>query len=155
MRYTKKPVTVEAVQFIGLTDFGDPQFDTAPTGGAVPEWLMEAVAGPEGSVGSIWVRTTDDGIARRLRIGVEGGDDGVADGNWIIRGEDGDISQCDPDIFAALYDPADALAAPKLEALDTSGRQAIAAAMDRAGEVTDAKPANREPKPFVIGEGFI
>jgi hypothetical protein len=43
---------------------------------------------------------------------------------------------------------------PKLEALDTSGRQAVAAAMDRAGEVPDPVFATREPRSYVIGEGF-
>lgn len=255
MRYTKKPVTVEAVQFMGLTDFGDPQFDTTPSSGEVPEWLMEAVAGPEGSEGSMWTAPGQAFIGegeppKELFIGTKEGQHIASPGDWIIQGIKGEIYPCKPDIFAATYDvatddpgpawkegdtlsapkdetPGDMLArlgvdgqawarefvdmftgksigddpashgvdimtawfanaimagydrgreqgwkedapyghervdpatgsedCPKLEALDTSGRQAVAAAMDRAGEVLDPVFATREPRSYVIGEGF-
>lgn len=154
MRYTKKPVTVEAVQFMGLTDLGDPQFDTTPTGGEIPEWLMEAVAGPEGSVGSVWTQGITNGsdTHRWLTIGAMEGQRIASPGDWIIQGIKGEIYPCKPDIFAEIYDVA--TDDPKLEALDTSGRQAIAAAMDRAGEVPNPVFATREPRSYVIGEGF-
>ena len=248
MRYTKKPVTIEAVRFIGLTDFGDPQFDVAD---GMPDWLMEAMAAPEGEPGSAFVgRNYAIEPINRFIITTLEGSHVASPGDWIIQGIKGEIYPCKPDIFAATYDvatddpgpawkegdtlsapkdetPGDMLArlgvdgqawarefvdmftgksigddpashgvdimtawfanaimagydrgreqgwkedapyghervdpatgsedCPKLEALDTSGRQAVAAAMDRAGEVSDPVFAIREPRSYVIGEGF-
>lgn len=231
MRYTKKPVTIEAVRFIGLTDFGDPQFDVAD---GMPDWLMEAMSGPEGDVGSIWVDRSSGnpllahGYSANIMGQMQTLQDAIPAGDWIVRNEDGHIWICGPDIFEATYDAADdhpgpawkegdslsiepeivkvakearrsllldmqseciqlrvALAkardylmyeypemaamcqkaidcrpatsdpdCPKLEALDASGREAIADAMDHAGEVTGPEHTKREPQSFVIGEGF-
>lgn len=113
MRYTKKPVTIEAVRFIGLTDFGDPQFDVAD---GMPDWLMEALAGPEGDVGSIWVDRSSGnpllahGYSANLLGEMHALKDAIPAGDWIVRNEDGHIWICGPDIFEATYD---ALFGPK------------------------------------------
>jgi hypothetical protein len=111
MRYTKRPVTVEAVQFMGLTDFGDPQFDTTPSSGEVPEWLMEAVAGPEGSEGSMWTAPGQAFIGegeppKELFIGTKEGQHIASPGDWIIQGIKGELYPCRDDIFQATYSAA-------------------------------------------------
>lgn len=107
MRYTKKPVTIEAVRFIGLTDFGDPQFDVTD---GMPDWLMEALAAPEGDVGSIYCTGIDDRKVLALVSSTKGpqGQDGkwgsvVPAGDWIIRLEDGRMSVWGADLFASTY----------------------------------------------------
>lgn len=226
MRYTNKPVTVEAVRFIGLTGLGDPLFDVAD---GMPDWLMDAMSGPEGSEGSMWTAPVQAFIGegeppKELFIGTIEGQHIASAGDWIIQGIKGELYPCKPDIFEGSYISAGGLPVgdsgpevatefvdaakatersmlldmqpeciqlrvalskardwfqhehpgmaeycqkaidcrpatgsedcSKLEALDTSGRQAVAAAMDRAGEVPDPVFATREPRSYVIGEGF-
>ena len=104
MRYTKKPVTVEAVQFIGLTDFGDPQFDVAD---GMPDWLMEALAGPDGDVGSIWADRSSGNplLAHGYNANLMGEmhtlQDAIPAGDWIVRNEDGRMSVWGADLFAS------------------------------------------------------
>lgn len=128
MRYTKKPVTIEAVRFIGLTDFGDPQFYVAD---GMRDWLTEALAGPEHSTGSIWTAPGQAFIGegdppKELFIGTMEGQHIASPGDWIIQGIKGELYPCKPDIFEATYDAADdhpdpawkegdSLAAPKGE----------------------------------------
>ncbi|MER2061402.1 MAG: hypothetical protein ABS894_00575 [Aerococcus urinaeequi] len=77
-KYRKKPVVVDAVQFI----IGAPQ----------PEWFTEAVRngsilnGPE-----IVIRTLE-------------GDMTAIPGDYIIRGVKGEIYPCKQEIFEATYD---------------------------------------------------
>ena len=140
MRYTKKPVTIEAIRFIGLTDFGDPQFDTAPTGGIVPDWLMEAIAAPEGEDGSVWVDRSGSKpmLVHTFLFNYDGEltplTDGIPEGDWITR-RSGNIGICGPDIFEATYDVAkvegerDAVADPTLAAIHDTGLRALSDAI--------------------------
>jgi len=102
MRYTKKPVTIEAVRFMGLTDFGDPQFDVAD---GMPDWLMEAMAAPEGEPGSAFVgrNYAIEPINRFIITTLEGSHVASA-GDWIIKGIKGELYPCKADIFEATYD---------------------------------------------------
>jgi len=109
MRYTKKPVTIEAVRFIGLTDFGDPVFDDA---GGLPEWLMEALAGPEGEDGSIWVDIDVIDGKKNIVFGYaldampsDVMKSAIPADHWIVRHENGKLSAWDNDLFASMYDP--------------------------------------------------
>ncbi len=104
MRYTKKPVTIEAVRFLGINSDGDPFF-----GGDVPEWLIEAIAGPQGHSGSIWVdamptKANPLGMAF-LIVATLAGSRTASPCDWIIRGIKGEIYPCKPDIFEATYAP--------------------------------------------------
>lgn len=80
--YTKKPITVEAVQFTG------------------ENWteVFSFVNSPDA-----W--HTSDG---KLVIGTLEGDMVASPGDWIIRGAQGEFYPCKPDIFAATYDVAEA-----------------------------------------------
>lgn len=85
-KYRKKPVVIEAVQWHGKGS------DLAEW----PEWFRDAVehqkivGRTDGSL-DIW---TSEGIML-ARIGY-----------WIIRGVQGELYPCKPDIFAATYEPA-------------------------------------------------
>ena len=139
MRYTKKPVTIEAIRFVSLTELGDPYFDLTPNGGTLPDWLIEAIAGPEESPGSIWVQHPPM-LARQeapyLCIGTLEGNHRANPGDWIIRGVQGELYPCKSDIFEATYDVT-APDCPRLEAFHESG----VALLDQPGT-------------FTIGHGF-
>ena len=87
MRYRKKPVEVEAVQYTGgnaieLIIFTNNQF-----GYVVPEDRgddPEVIAEVYDKLHSTWV--------------------GVKEGQWIIQGVQGEFYPCDPDVFAATYE---------------------------------------------------
>lgn len=82
MKFRKKPVIIEAVQFQHPTDMAD-----------APEWLIEAI------------RQNDflvvDGVAHITTLE---GIMAAQPGDWIIRGVKGEIYPCKPDIFAATYE---------------------------------------------------
>ncbi len=96
---------IEAVRFMGLTEDGDPLFSQTP------EWLVEAVAGPEHSTGSIWAGPGQAYIGegdpqKVLFIGTMEGQIIASKGDWIIRGIKGELYPCKADISEATYDVA-------------------------------------------------
>lgn len=98
MRYTKKPVTIEAVQFIA-TEPADPlRFDD------VPSWLStafhdETITRKSGDV-------INGGDYDFLSIKTLEGDMLVSPDDFIIRGVEGELYPCKPEIFRKTYDPA-------------------------------------------------
>ena len=78
MKFRKKPVVIEAVQFMG-TNHEEIGF----------------FAGRDVSLegGVLFVRTLEN---RRLEADV---------GDWIIKGVKGEFYPCKPDVFAATYEP--------------------------------------------------
>ena len=83
MKYRKKPVVIEAVQWDGK--------NTAAIDDFVP------------TESRLWMAGMDF-IALRIRT-MEG--DMIANtGDWIIKGVKGEFYPCKPDIFAATYEPA-------------------------------------------------
>lgn len=102
--WRKKPVEIQAVCFRGIDD-GMPSFNHA----TLPDWLAEACAGPEGQPGSAWpacsVDTCDPCSSPDvLKIGTLEGNHVASPGDWIIRGVNGEIYPCKPDIFAKTYE---------------------------------------------------
>lgn len=88
MQYRKKPVVIEAVQIT--------------KGMLLPDWLVEAI-----TAGKVRLH----GMSRILRIQpwveivtLEGTMRGDAN-DWIIKGVQGELYPCKPDIFKATYDP--------------------------------------------------
>lgn len=150
MRYTKKPVTVEAVRFIGLTDFGDPQFDTAPTGGVVPEWLMEAMAAPEGDESSIWVSRVD-GEKPILRIGSQTWLHEISENDWITN-EDSNISSFNSEFFEAFFFPAEAQAeiAPAFTQAAKDGERSLL--LDMQSECIQLRVALAKARDYLMYE---
>lgn len=101
-RFTKKPVTIEAIQFVGGKDniAAINEFVQAPksmtyfvtkNSGAQawnavrdPEWPKDIVAAVYDKLLNTWV--------------------GVRKNQWIIRGIKGELYPCDPDVFRDTYD---------------------------------------------------
>ena len=96
-RYRKKPVVVEAFQFFGESN----------TNPYIPDWFVDAVlahtivAGPD----HIVIKTLEG----EMRCGV---------GDWIIKGIQGEICPCKPDIFEATYEPAEPVVTCRGEPVD-------------------------------------
>lgn len=93
MKFRKKLVEIEAVQY-HLQEYADNplQFNELPT------WLSEAIdhgkITPEFRSEDYWY----------LVIKTLEGEMTVSPGDWIIRGVQGEIYPCKPDIFSATYE---------------------------------------------------
>lgn len=85
-KFTKRPVTIEAVQ---LTDDADWE--------AIATWCGGRVAA---------YRDASDEYYTPLVIPTLEGEMHADVGDWIIRGIQGEHYPCKPDIFAATYEPA-------------------------------------------------
>lgn len=89
MKYRKKPVEIEAVQW---------------TGENVDEVLSFGCTGPQ------WAWGADYQIDRESKV-VEivtlEGTMKASVGDWIVRGVAGEFYPCKPDIFSATYEPAE------------------------------------------------
>ena len=102
--FTKKPVTIAAIQWTGknlreVIAFTDGPPDTRTThAGMAWEAYADLVARD-----GLMIYTLEDGPDRRAKHFADIGD-------WIIRGVKGEYYPCKPDIFEATYSPA-ALAA--------------------------------------------
>ena len=86
-KFRKKPVVIEAVQFVGKESF--------------PEILdftnfAVAAAGKQNDDGTWTPHIEIETLEGTMRADV---------GDWIIRGVKGELYPCKPDIFAATYDP--------------------------------------------------
>lgn len=98
-KFRKKPVVIEAVQFDGVE-----RVDDTPTamfdGSFCPpqEWLQEALAMHEAQIGAVFT----DGNS--LTIHTLEGCMIAMPGDWIIRGVNGELYPCKPDIFAKTYE---------------------------------------------------
>jgi hypothetical protein len=88
MKFRKKPVVIEAVQFGG----------SSTQAGAIKKW-MEG-----GEYSDPPIRTRD---FRSLDIQTMEGVMIASPGDWIIKGVAGEFYPCKPDIFAQTYEPAE------------------------------------------------
>jgi hypothetical protein len=117
--YRKKPVVIEAVRWngckVGLTNGGTSIIDEAQTGKAAterlvkPDWLPTVSdireSDPHSEMPAPFVPV---GAVHRwgdfLFIGTLEGVHRADPGDWIIRGIQGELYPCKPDIFAATYE---------------------------------------------------
>lgn len=86
-KFRKKPVEIDAVQFTGGNSVQVAQFIT-DGGGA-----FRAETHPRNGAQDVFYIHTLEGELRAV------------DGDWIIRGVQGEFYPCKPDIFAATYEP--------------------------------------------------
>ena len=88
-RFTKRPVTIEAIQY--------DEHDPTPA----IEWIRD-------NDGSAWLETRIATASRPAVIAIETleGTMNAQPGDWIIRGVQGEFYPCKPDIFEATYEPA-------------------------------------------------
>lgn len=98
-RFTKRPVTIDAVLFRGCTDVGGrPVFSDPTTTGPVAKWVLTALAKQPEEEGALM-----PSMSGTLFIMTLEGMETARPGDWIIRGIKGEIYPCKPDIFEATY----------------------------------------------------
>lgn len=119
-RFTKRPVTVEAVRYreditiIEALDVCD-----WIIGGGYP-WITHADADAGEADKGIRLDPADGGLIIRTLEG----DMKVSPGDWIIRGAAGEFYPCKPDIFEATYAPAAGADAPAAGGVDIAAVRA-------------------------------
>jgi hypothetical protein len=127
MKFRKKPVVIEAIQFQQPTSLGE-----------APGWLTEAVTRGDFLV--------VDGVARITTL------EGIMTaqpGDWIIRGVKGEIYPCKPDIFAATYEAADQQPAT------TAREQALEELVRSACAIAERKGASTAWDRFTASAGAL
>jgi len=87
MQYRKKPVVIDAWQF-------NPK--AAPTD--LPDWIWSAMM--DRSIAVKFDRAETASLVITTREGAVA----ASSGDWIIRGVEGEIYPCKPDIFAKTYE---------------------------------------------------
>jgi len=98
MKFRKKPVVIDAIQYDGTQD-GNREIIELTNGSKTPA-LMDTVVGscspehPEGFDYPVLQINTLEGLMI------------VSPGDWVIRGVAGEFYPCKPDIFAATYEAA-------------------------------------------------
>lgn len=98
MKFQKKPVVIEAFQMTRERRASNEEW---------PEWLHRAWNEPWPNPGAVLCEDfpTSDGTDR-LVISTLEGIHTVSWGDWIIRGVQGELYPCKPDIFEATYEEA-------------------------------------------------
>lgn len=98
LQYRKKPVVIEAFQMTLKRRIDNSDW---------PAWLTNAWNGEPNKAGTLQ-RTMpyDEKPTDELEIVTLEGIHRVSWGDWIIRGVQGELYPCKPEIFAATYEPA-------------------------------------------------
>lgn len=86
MKFRKKPVVVEAVQFLPNEKSTKAIMNLASSGTRV----VESFVSPEGNY-SLYINTLEGKMEASV-------------GDWIIRGVSGELYPCKPDIFLKTYE---------------------------------------------------
>lgn len=115
--FTKKPVTIEAVRWLG------DELD-----GAAPPWISEALQKDPHEPGAI-IRDRQS-----VHVFTTEGVMIASPGDWIIRGVEGELYPCRDSVFQATY-------APASRSADSSGEPALTLAETQA--VVETKTAPR------------
>jgi hypothetical protein len=87
-QYRKKPVVIDAVQWLGVG-----------VAGPCPKWLAEALDNTPDEPGGVMRMGNEVHIGTLEGVMVAKPDD------WIIKGIKGELYPCKPDIFEATYEP--------------------------------------------------
>jgi hypothetical protein len=101
VKFRKKPVVIEAMQWDGTAEGAHPIID----------WIL---AGGESSTASYWCSDpercseNDGDTPHTIAIPTPEGTMQATLGDWIIRGVQGEFYPCKPDIFAATYEAVEA-----------------------------------------------
>ena len=92
-KYRKKPVVIEAFQMTKERRWDNSDW---------PGWMHEAW-NKEPSEGAIWI-DPDDPTGEKLVCGTLEGVHAISTNDWIIKGINGEIYPCKPDIFEKTYE---------------------------------------------------
>lgn len=86
MKFRKKPVVIDAVQWINgkISE--------------TPEWIRKALYKNMNEEGAIMR------FGNEVRISTLEGEMTASDGDWLIQGVNGEIYPCKPDIFEKTYE---------------------------------------------------
>lgn len=95
-RWRKRPVTIDAVQWLGCEECARDVLAWINETEVVARFEVEPQDGCPGTAGS-----------RYIAIDTLEGTMLASPGDWIIRGVSGEHYPCKPEIFAATYEPAD------------------------------------------------
>lgn len=100
MKFTKKPVTIEAVQFKHVEAPGRIVF----YGDEVPAWIGEAMEKPEATPGALWIDYLSAPPEPSVKLGMQSAYLVVSPGFWIIRMDDGFLSVLSDASMTEYYD---------------------------------------------------
>ena len=92
-RFTKRPVTIEAIQWDGTPSGATP----------IIGWILSHDHSADYCAPGEWDHETN---AAYIRITTLEGNMLASRSDWIIRGVQGEFYPCKPDIFEATYEPA-------------------------------------------------
>lgn len=92
MKYRKKPVVIEAFQYDGDFKYYNGNY-------YIPDWAIKAF-----EEGILFYDTWNEAPGE-LFISTLEGNHHVSVGDYIIKGINGELYPCKPDIFKATYDP--------------------------------------------------
>ena len=107
-RYRKKPVVIDAVQWDGVhiePVLALVDFDNLPDDGS---GHVNRGIGHTPALGTLDIPTLEGTMTAQP-------------GDWIIRGVQGEVYPCKPDIFEATYEPADTSSEARLPHADVPG----------------------------------
>jgi hypothetical protein len=96
MKYVKKPVEIEAVKILAMTEDEIAFDDHEPE---QIDWVLKALEKEIGSPGALWID------ARGAIVGTLEGNMRAKTGDYIVRGVKGEIYPVRADIFAETYEP--------------------------------------------------
>ena len=94
MKFRKKPIVIEAFQMTLERRFNNIDW---------PQWLHEAWNKPDLSEGALTI-DPDDTKREKLVMGTLEGVHRILWGDWIIKGINGELYPCKPDIFEKTYE---------------------------------------------------
>ena len=106
MRYRKKPVEIDAALFDGR-NVGPPDAAGKVIRGARPRWFPPIARDVTGQGLAFMTRAVPGEVytdGDKLLIVTPEGVMTASPGDWIIRGLNGELYPCKPDIFAATYE---------------------------------------------------
>lgn len=98
MKFRKKPVVIEAYLWGG--SYVDEHGTTFVYDQEIPKWLDDAIES-----GVIYPINPQEGLIPDIQIKTLEGIMTCCVGNWIIKGVNGELYPCKPDIFEKTYEP--------------------------------------------------
>lgn len=100
-KYRKKPVVIEATQFVCVMGRDGEDKGFVITSGVMPSWLADGFGKAFDEPGSVRV------AGNTLVIKTLEGDHTASPNDYIIQGVKGELYPCKPDIFEATYEVVD------------------------------------------------
>ncbi len=94
MKFKKKPVIIDAVLWTGLNHRETHDFLEGPTDNYMETRGKNFLIDHTRGVGGLVIRTLE-------------GECFATEGDWIIKGTNGEYYPCKPDIFGKIYEPID------------------------------------------------